>query len=215
LVQSSRDVQITATCDGTSIQTQLRISILTVAVMVCNPAVVNGGVKANCLVTLTGVAPVGGLMIQLHSDKSDVIVPVSVVIPAGKSSCTFAATTLVVGAHLNAQIRATLSGESAECPLSVLPPVLAGVVITPSVVKGGVVASGVVKLAKAVSVPVTVALSSSASDVAAVPQSVTIPAGSVSVSFQITTTAVLVNKSILISATTGVTTKVGKLTVTK
>jgi len=32
------------------------------------------------------------------------------VIPAGKSSCTFAATTLVVGAHLNAQIRATLSG---------------------------------------------------------------------------------------------------------
>jgi len=76
-------------------------------------------------------------------------------------------------------------------------------------------ASGVVKLARAVLVPVTVALSNSASDVAAVPQSVTIPAGSVSVSFQITTTAVLVNKGILISATTGVTTKVGKLTVTK
>ena len=92
---------------------------------------------------------------------------------------------------------------------------LAGVVITTSGVKGGVVASGVVKLARAVLVPVTVALLCSASDVAAVPQSVTIPAGSVSVSFQITTTAVLVNKGILISATTGVTTKVGKLTVTK
>jgi hypothetical protein len=215
VVQSSRDVQIAASCNGTSVQAALRVAILTVSSVVCKPAVVDGGVKAVGLITLTGVAPVGGLMIQLHSDKSDVIVPVSVVIPAGKSSVAFSATTLVVGAHLNAQIRATLSGESAECPLSVLPPVLTGVVITPSVVKGGVVASGVVKLAKAVLVPITVALSSSASDVAAVPQSVTIPAGSVSVSFQVTTTAVLVNKSILISATTGVTTKVGKLTVTK
>jgi len=215
VVQSSRDVQIMASCNGTSVQAALRVSILTVSSVLCKPAVVDGGVKAAGLITLTGVAPVGGMTVQLLSDKASVVVPASVVIPAGKSSVAFTATTLVVGARVDAEITATLSGESAECPLSVLPPVLAGVVITPSSVKGGVVASGVVKLAKAVSVAVMVALSSSDSGAASVPQSVTIPAGSVSVSFQITTTAVLVNKSILISATTGMTTKVGKLIVTK
>jgi hypothetical protein len=116
---------------------------------------------------------------------------------------------------VDAEVSATFGGENVEAPLSVLPPVVSGVVITPSSVKGGGVASGVVKLAKVVSVAVTVDLTSSAIGVATVPHSVTIPAGSVSASFQITTNAVLVNKSITISATTGVTTKVGKLTVTK
>jgi hypothetical protein len=215
VVQASKDVALTATCNGSSVQAVIRVSILTVASVAFKPAVVDGGVKANGLITLTGVAPVGGVTVQLHSDKASVAVPVSVLVPAGKSSVTFTATTQVVGARVDAEVSATFGGENVEAPLSVLPPVVSGVVITPSSVKGGGVASGVVKLAKVVSVAVTVDLSSSATGVATVPHSVTIPAGSVSASFQITTNAVLVNKSITISATTGVTTKVGKLTVTK
>lgn len=214
-VTSSRDANIIARCNGTSVQSQIRISILTVAAVAFKPAVVDGGVKGAGLVTLTGVAPAGGVTVQLHSDKAAVGVPVSVVVPAGKSSATFTAPTMAVGERVDAEVSATVGGEGAECQLSVMPPVLTGVVITPSSVRGGSVVSGVVKIAKAVPVAVVVELSSSATGVAAVPQSVVIAAGALSVSFQITTSAVSVNKTISVSAKTGVTTKVGSLTVTK
>ena len=215
VVQSSRDVQIVASCNGSNVQAALRVSILTVASVVCKPAVVNGGVKTACLITLTGPVPVGGLIVQLLSDKASVVVPASVVIPAGKTSGTFTATTLVVGARVDAEITATLSGESVDGVLSVLPPVVASVVISPNRVIGGTVTSGVVKLAKAVSVAVTVELSSNVALVAGVPQSVVIPAGAVSAAFQVTTQAVLLNKTVTISAKTGITTRTGTLTVLK
>ena len=214
-VQSSRDCIITATCNGTSAQVKLRVSILAVASVVCKPAVVDGGVKTACLITLTGPAPVGGLMVQLLSDKASVVVPASVLIPAGKTSGTFTATTSVVGARVDAEIKAMLSGESADCPLSVLPPVVASVAISPNRVIGGTVTGGIVKLAKAVSVAVTVELSSNVALVAGVPQSVVIPAGAVSAAFQVTTQTVLVNKTVTISAKTGITTRTGTLTVLK
>jgi len=214
-VSASKDVNVTATCNGSSASATLRVSILTVASVVFKPISVDGGAKASGLVTLTGPAPAGGAIVQLDSDKGAVIVPATVIVPAGKLSAAFSATTQVVGERVDGDITANLNGEDVDGALSVMPPVVSSVVLTPSSVKGGTAATGVVKIAKAVAVPVLVTLSSSASGVAAVPQTVVIPAGAVSVTFQISTQTVTANKTVTISAMTGVTTKMGTLNVLK
>ena len=214
-VSASKNVNVTATCNGSSVSATVRVSILTVASVDFKPGMVDGGAKASGLVTLTAPAPIGGATVQLLSDKASVTVPPSVVVPAGKLSAAFSATTQVVGERVDADITAKLNGEDVDGALYVMPPVVSSVVLTPSSVKGGTAATGVVKLAKAVTVPVMVTLSSSASGVATVPQTVVIPAGAVSVAFQVSTQTVTANKTVTIAATTGVTTKTGTLTVLK
>ena len=214
-VSSSKDVNVTATCNGSSASATLRVSILTVASVEFKPRMVDGGAKASGLVTLTAPAPIGGATVQLLSDKASVTVPPSVVVPAGKLSAAFSATTQVVGERVDADITAKLNGEDVDGALYVMPPVVSSVVLTPSSVKGGTAATGVVKVGKAVSVPVVVSLSTSASGVVSVPQTVVIPAGAITVTFQVSTQTVTANKTVTIAATTGVTTKTGTLTVLK
>jgi hypothetical protein len=72
-------------------------------------------------VTLSGVAPAGGVSVLLASSNPVATVPSSLVIPANFRSFTFPITTTTVSAPAVAQISARLGTITKSAPLQVLP----------------------------------------------------------------------------------------------
>jgi hypothetical protein len=202
-VTASKNVVITASANGTEKTATLGVRILTIASITFNPSSIEGGGKANGLLTLTDVAPVGGLTVALSSDKAGVVVPSTLLVPAGKNSVAFVASTSVTGSSYDATITGTANGETGSGKLKVLAPTVSSFTLSSTSVKGGDKPLGTVKLAKASSVDVVVSLSSSNASVASVPATVTIPKGQLLATFQVTTTKPSVATSVTLSATTG------------
>ena len=202
-VTASKNVTITASANGVSKTATLGVRILTIASISFNPGSVEGGVKANALLTLTDVAPLGGMTVTLGSDKAGVTVPTSVVVPAGKSTVAFVASTSVTGSSYDATITGTANGETGSGTLKVLAPAVSSFTLSSTSVKGGDKPLGTVKIAKASSVDVVVSLSSSNAAIASLPATVTIPKGQLLATFQVTTTKPTTATSVTLSATTG------------
>ena len=76
------------------------------------------------MITLTDVAPVGGMTVTFSSDKAGVTVPSTVLVPAGKSSVAFVANTLVTGSSYDATITGTANLETGFGTLKVLSPAI-------------------------------------------------------------------------------------------
>ena len=202
-VTSSKNVTITAQANGVSKTATLGVRILTIASISFNPVSVEGGVKANGLLTLTDVAPLGGMTVTLTSDKSGVTVPSTVVVPAGKSSVAFVASTSVTGSSYDATITGIANGETGSGMLKVLAPAVSSFTLSSTSVKGGDKPLGTVKIAKASSVDVVVNLSSSNAAIASLPASIIIPKGQLLATFQVTTSKPTTATSVTLSATTG------------
>ena len=202
-VTSSKNVTITAQANGVSKTATLGVRILTIASISFNPVSVEGGVKANGLLTLTDVAPLGGMTVTLGSDKAGVTVPTSLLVPAGKSSVAFVASTSVTGSSYDATITGTANGETGSGTLKVLAPAVSSFALSSTSVKGGDKPLGTVKIAKASTVDVVVNLSSSIAAIASVPATVTIPKGQLLATFQVTTTKPSAATSVTLSANTG------------
>ena len=202
-VTSSKNVTITAQANGVSKTATLGVRILTIASISFNPVSVEGGVKANGLLTLTDVAPLGGMTVTLGSDKAGVTVPTSLLVPAGKSSVAFVASTSVTGSSYDAKVTGTANGETGSGSLKVLAPAVSSFALSLTNVKGGDKPLGTVKIAKASTVDVVVSLSSSNAAVASLPATVTIPRGQLLATFQVVTTKPSVSTSVTLSATTG------------
>ena len=213
-VTSSKNVTITASANGVSKTATLGVRILTIASISFNPTSVEGGVKSNGLLTLTDVAPLGGMTVTLQSDKSGVTVPSTVLVPTGKSSVAFVASTSVTGSSYDATVTGTANGETGSGTLKVLPPAVSSFALSSTNVKGGDKSVGTVKIAKASIVDVVVNLSSSIASVASLPATVTIPKGQLLATFQVTTTKPTITTSVTLSATTGGLTKSVVLKVT-
>jgi hypothetical protein len=155
-----------------------------------NPSSVVGGSTAMGTVTLNGPAPAGGLQVQLSSGNTSVAtVPVSVTVPAGQTRASFSITTRPVASQTQVTIMARLGNSSRQVTLTVLPPSIQSLSISPSTVRGGSNATGIVTLnAPAPPGGAVVPLRSSNSTVATVPASVTIPAGQTTAQFTVRTT---------------------------
>jgi len=202
-VTASKDVVITASANGTEKTASLGVRILTVASITFNPTSIQGGSKSNGLLNLTSVAPVGGLTVTLSSDKTGVTVPTILLVPAGKNSVAFVASTSVTASSYDATITGTANGETGSGKLKVLAPAVSSFTLSSVSVKGGEKPLATVKIAKASSVDVVVELSSSNTSVASLPATVTIPKGQLLATFQVTTTKPSVATSVTLSATTG------------
>ena len=155
------------------------------------------------MLTLTDVAPAGGMTVTLESDKAGVSVPSTLVVPAGKSSVAFVASTSVTGSSYDAKITGTANGETGSGMLKVLAPAVSSFTLSSTSVKGGDKPLGTVKIAKASTVDVVVSLSSSNAAVASLPATITIPKGQLLATFQVTTTKPSVASSVTLLATTG------------
>jgi hypothetical protein len=177
---------------GTSFAATLTVNPPQLSSLTLNPTSVTGGTGATGTVALTGIAPTGGLAVSLSSNTPAAGVPTSVTVAAGSSSATFPITSTAVSAATQATIRATLASASLTATLTVNPPQIKSLALSPAEVAGGYANStGTVALTGlAPAGGAVIVLASSNSAAAAVPASITIPANSTTASFTVTTRTV-------------------------
>ncbi len=187
-----------------------------------DPMYVSGGGQVNGTVTVIGPhLPKVDFTVSLSSSDTNVAtVPDTITIPAGQRSATFVVQSSTVTSDSWVSISATLGqakGSGTPAQLLVLTPsVPESVTFDPASVDGGNPATGTLTLTAP---PIvcsggTVDLSSNNPDVAGVPASVTIPSGTTSVTFPVTTTAVDSDTDVKITASNDNGSASGTLTVT-
>jgi uncharacterized protein (TIGR03437 family) len=176
--------------------------VTTLASLSIAPSSVTSGQTATGTVLLASPAPAGGVVVGLASNSLAATVPVSVAVPAGQTSATFAVSTTTVLTPTTATITA-VSANTQAAMLTVnpaaggQPALISGFSISPATVSGGQSATGTVTLAQPAPSGGALVNFASTSSAATVPASVTIPAGQ-------TTTAVPVSTSTVSSSTTAV-----------
>lgn len=140
-------------------------------------------------VHIDGPAPVGGQPVRLTLNHNDVVVPETVTIPAGATSTTFPVTSIGNVAK-TVYIYAGITGPSIRQYVTIKLRNLKSIVLNPATVTGGTTSSAEVKIDYPAPVGGTVVeLRSQKPTLAAVPATVTIPAGSDTISVPITTVA--------------------------
>jgi probable HAF family extracellular repeat protein len=181
------------------------------------PPTVAGGKASSARVTLTGIPPQGDAVVRLTSSRPDVApVPATLIVPYHNNSPyrAFNIIPAVVSEPTPVEISATYGLVTLRRTLTVVPPVLTQLYLTPTTVIGGcgtsagkIVLSGSAPAGGAV---VSLANSNSA---ATAPSAVTVPAGASSRTFTITTRTVTTNVSGTVSASYGGVSKALALTV--
>lgn len=182
------------------------------------PTVTGGQQNPHGTVTLSEAAPLGGIKVSLSSSNLGVAtVPASVTVPQGATKAIFIVTTKKVPANVTSRITASYNGVSKSVSLTVTPSVLSlsSLTVSPGAVVGGQ-QNARAKLTLAEVAPAggaTVTLQSNHPGVAAVPASVIVPAGYVTVSFTVTSKGVSASTSVAVTATLGHSSKTATLTV--
>jgi hypothetical protein len=188
---------------GTSISSvEVRFSLVPLSSLSINPASVLGGITSQGVVTLTGAAPSGGVVVSLSSNMpSAASVPSNVTVPGGSTSATFTITTYPVNGSTPITITVDDGVNEKTAALTVAPPVLNSLSINPTSVLGGIVSQGTVTLTGAAPAGgMAVSLISDTPSAASVPANVTVPAGSTGAVFTITTNPVAGSIPVTISA---------------
>jgi hypothetical protein len=219
-VSLSKTVTITASVNGATATAVVTVNPIGVSFSHAN-ATVNGGNTVSEQLTLTSPAAAGGLVFKLaSSDLAVATAPPTVTIAAGAtSSPSFNITTYGLATTTSDTISATLSGVGgtiASATLKVEPAQVSSVVLSPATVTSGLSTTGnVVNLSGlAPAGGLIVTLSSSNTNAAVVPASVTVPAkASVSPPFTITAGYVTVTTPVTITATTSDASAAATLTV--
>lgn len=155
-----------------------------------NPSAVTGGKTSIATITLTGPAPAPGVVVQLGSSNTTVAtVPLRITVPEGAASKTFSVLTKAVASNATVNISAAYDGVTKSAALTVKPPAIIGLLLTPATITGGCLTStGKVTLdGKAPPGGAQVTLSDT-NPAAAVPASVTVAAGAMTATFVITST---------------------------
>jgi len=167
-----------------------------------SPTSVTGGLtNSTGTVTLDVNAPTGGTVVTLGSDSAAATVLASVTVAAGAKTATFTATSHPVATVTTANISVSYNGGTLSTPLTVNPPAVSSVGLSPSSVTGGLNSTGTVTLNTAAPTGgITVTLTSGNTAVATVPASVTVAATATTATFTITTTPVVTTATSLISA---------------
>jgi hypothetical protein len=153
-----------------------------------NASSTSAGATVQGTVTLTSAAAAGGASVSLTSSNTGVAtVQTSIMVVAGSTSAAFTVSAISVG---TAVITASFNGTGQSPALTVIgAPVLASLTLGSSTVMGGSPVVGTVTLASpAPSSGVVVALSGN--DPVTVPASVTVPGGSSTATFTVSTRAV-------------------------
>ena len=167
------------------------------------PTSVPSGGTATGTISLNYAAGPSGALVQLSSNNAGAQVPTSVFIAAGGTSVNFAVTTSTVSSVVTATITATQVGQSYTATLTINPVLLSSVAVNPTTVIGGQPATGTVTLKSSAPTGGTTVTLASNNSCAAVPATVSIPAGALTATFKITTTAVTTNVFDTITASQG------------
>jgi hypothetical protein len=208
-VAADTDVTVTGSYNGVSKSATTKVVLINVASVTLTPASVVGGsaTGATATVTLNRAAGSGGVTVSLASNRTTLAsVPASVVIPEGATSADVpVATPLSVAAATTVKITATYQGASVDGSLRINPPGLESVTLNPTTLVGGTVglSTGTITLnANAPTGGTVVTLSSSDATLTEFSApSVTVPAGSKTVTFTVRAAkAVPVTKTVSVVA---------------
>jgi len=152
--------------------------------------------------------------VLIASSEGAATVPTSVKIPAGKTSVTFTVKTVSVAAQTVAKITASLGAASQSADLTINPPAIVSLTLSPAAVVGGDSSTGKVTIGTAAPAGgLVVSLSRSNTADSMVPATVTVPAGKTSATFTITTKEVTAQTTSTITAALGPTSKSASLTI--
>ena len=214
-VLSNTLVTVTATLQNSQAQGSVTITTgVPVQAISMNPSAVTGGNTATGTVTLTTPAPSGGDEVEISTntnnpaDPNALILPITVEIPAGQTSANFSFGTRPVTTSFVAPVYAQSGGATVSTNLTINPgassgPTLSSLSLNPTSVTGGSTSTGTLTLSSAApSGGATVSLSCNTSN-SSVPSSVTIPAGSTSAPFTVSTKSVTTTTTAVITATWG------------
>jgi hypothetical protein len=163
---------------------------------------VYSGNKTTVQLQLTTAAPSGGAVVNLaSSDPTAVPVPDTVTVPANTAWMQFQIQAGQVTSQTPVTITATLNSGSASAQLTVMPPSIQSLIISPTTMNGGVAAGAIVMLNGAAPANGAAINLTSSSPAAQVPALETIAAGDGSVSFSIPTSNVSTNTPVTVTAT--------------
>lgn len=201
-VAAATSVTLSATASATTKTAVLKVYRPIISNLTFSPNPIVGGVWGVGTITLRGLAPAGGQVVVLSSGNTAVAeVPATVTVLPGESTAKFNIRTHGVASATTVQITANVNGYVWTIPLRVYPPGIADLTFSPNPVNGGLTATGTIVLrGQAPSGGQSVTLTSSDPAVAQVPTTVTVPGGTSTATFAISTTGVSTKTTVQISA---------------
>ena len=204
-VGSAQSVSITASYGGVDPSATLVVNPVNLTSLTVSPASVIGGMGSTGTVTLSGVAPAGGVVVTLaSSNPAAATVPASVTVSPGWKTRVFGVTTDGVAANQPVTITASCNGVDQEATLNVNAPTLNSFTLSPIKVTGGTATAGTVALTGvAPAGGEVVTLTSSNTAAATVPASVTVSGGAKTKAFLVTTSPVSAVQSVALTASYG------------
>jgi len=197
-----------ATCQAGS---QVALKSITLS----SPLIIGGCQTAVGTVTLNSVAPTGGAVVQLTNTNGAATAPASVTVPAGKTSATFVITTTSVTTAQTGTVTASYGGVSQGAALKVRPVQVKTLALSPNPVVGGNIVTATVTLDCTDAVHDTLVTLGSYNPTVAKPavSSITIPKGTRTGTFSVTTSTVSAASTAKIKATANGPTVIVSLTV--
>ncbi len=212
-VSAQTTSKIEASLNGQNQTATLTISPITLALVSVSPSTVNGGVATTGTVSLNANAGTKGFVVSLSSSNSAATVPATVTVPSGQSDVTFTIKTSPVSAYKLVTITGKNGKTSMTAGLSINPPSLQSVTLTPTAVAGGTQPTGTITLSGPAGAGGIVVKLSSSLALATVSATVTVAAGKTSAPFTVKTTAVAAQKTATITAKFGSASPTATLTI--
>lgn len=200
VVASQTSATITASLLVSSASATLTINPPTLTGFTLSPTSLVGGTNSTGTISMSQAAPSGGLSVSLTGGQAE-NVPATVTIPQGATSTTFTISTSAVATKTVANNTATFGASSIKASLTILPPTIFSLVLSPASVVGGTNSTGTVTLSSpAPAAGFAIGLSSNQASAIA-PSTVSVSGGTTSATFTVTTTAVGTQTSATITAT--------------
>ncbi|RYG36350.1 hypothetical protein EON81_10040 [bacterium] len=200
MVPAAKVVRITAVVNGAPFVGNLRVNAVPAVNAVSLPSTGYGNGKLIGNVHLSIAAKAGGQIVTLSSSNAALTVPATVTVPEGEYGVDFEAFTSDVASATNATVTAKSGLGTATDTVAVQPLSVSAFTLSTAMVSGGGMLTGTVTLNANVLVDTVVQINADNS-LAGVPATVTIPAGSKTVIFNITTGTTATVKYVKITAT--------------
>ena len=204
-VTASTTATISAVYNGLTRTASLKVNPTALESISVGPGDVAGGSYASVTVTLRAPAPTGGVQVALESGNTSIVtVPAQVTIPAGQSSATFlnSVATTSPAVPTTVGVRALYEGIVTAGYVRVTPSsVPANLYFAPSKLAGGQSSLGTVEMNQPAPPGGTVVtLSAGDTNIVTVPASVTVPEGTMSASFTLSTSTVTATTNVIMAA---------------
>ncbi|HZS29460.1 MAG TPA: hypothetical protein VFB76_19700 [Candidatus Angelobacter sp.] len=179
-----------------------------------NPGTISGGATAVAVITLNGLAPAGGALVELSSDSPAAVAPAVATVQAGDSVVEAQIPTNSVSANTLAHITASWNGASATSQFTIAPQGQpASITLSPAIISGATGSFAVVTIAAPSTTDQTFQIINSNPSVVSMADSVFIPAGATAVGTIINNSAVTTQTVVTISVTGGGVTRSATLTI--